>query len=300
MSKEKSHPVSLEALNDCIKNKKKKKKLAALFGKASYYITQLQDGSRKLRVEHAMRLAIHCNISPARLLPSLADLFNQYTQYILQTNCQLPGIIENYSIDDIKLLGIEKKNKVPIRNLVKSIERDGIKQPIAISEDGELIYGYQRLLAAKELGMSTIPAFIIKLSDIKKGALNTKFFLSQLNMMERYRICAFIMKKNDNRSLPSMNDENTIHRNKVQELIPHATSFVEKILGNKAKRYRVLEQYTELCGLGKKDQFGYLKILSQQGIFEVRQLYEIGIISLSKAIKLARLPRMKQRAIISN
>lgn len=48
--------------------------------------------------------------------------------------------------------------------IVESIREFGFKDPIGIGEDGTIIEGHGRLIAAKKLGMKTVP--IIRLSDL--------------------------------------------------------------------------------------------------------------------------------------
>ena len=65
--------------------------------------------------------------------------------------------IQDISIPE-KLLRIFPEDE--INELVASIKRDGLLQPIVISTDGELIAGYRRLLAHKKLGLHKIKAVI--------------------------------------------------------------------------------------------------------------------------------------------
>lgn len=63
-------------------------------------------------------------------------------------------------------------SKRQIRKIAASIRKFGFVSPVLIDEHGVLIAGHGRLEAAKSLGMSSIPAIVIKgLSDGKKRAL---------------------------------------------------------------------------------------------------------------------------------
>src|SRR5262245_22696847 len=55
-----------------------------------------------------------------------------------------------------------------LEELKGSIERDGILQPVLVRERGgnyELIAGERRLRAAKELGLTAMPAVVVEASD---------------------------------------------------------------------------------------------------------------------------------------
>jgi ParB/RepB/Spo0J family partition protein len=56
-----------------------------------------------------------------------------------------------------------------IGELASSLDHDGLLQPIAIRPDGTLIAGERRLLAARELGWSEIPAHVVDLDAIARG-----------------------------------------------------------------------------------------------------------------------------------
>jgi DNA modification methylase len=63
-------------------------------------------------------------------------------------------------------------SKKQIRKIAASVREFGFAAPVLIDEQDVLIAGHGRLEAAKSLGMSTIPAIVIKgLSDARKRAL---------------------------------------------------------------------------------------------------------------------------------
>ncbi|WP_303674752.1 ParB/Srx family N-terminal domain-containing protein [Vampirovibrio chlorellavorus] len=58
-----------------------------------------------------------------------------------------------------------------IRQIVASIRQFGFNDPVAIDENGEIVEGVGRVLAARELGMSEIPVItLLHLSEAQKKA----------------------------------------------------------------------------------------------------------------------------------
>jgi len=51
-----------------------------------------------------------------------------------------------------------------VRQIVDSIRRFGFTNPVLVSDEGEIIAGHGRVLAAKELGLETMPT--LKLSHM--------------------------------------------------------------------------------------------------------------------------------------
>lgn len=70
--------------------------------------------------------------------------------------------LEVWSIEDIKPYEANAKNHPPeqVKVLAKTIERDGWDQPIVVDEDGVIIKGHGRRLAAIELGLTEAPVYV--------------------------------------------------------------------------------------------------------------------------------------------
>ncbi|MGB9620890.1 MAG: ParB N-terminal domain-containing protein [Brevinematia bacterium] len=75
-------------------------------------------------------------------------------------------IIKEVEISKIKVKERQRKYIGDITPLKRSMKEIGLLNPIIISDDYTLIAGYRRLLSAKELGWTKIPARIIS-SDKK-------------------------------------------------------------------------------------------------------------------------------------
>jgi ParB-like chromosome segregation protein Spo0J len=48
-------------------------------------------------------------------------------------------------------------SKKQVRQIASSIQRFGFTNPVLISDDDEIIAGHGRVMAAKELGLATVP-----------------------------------------------------------------------------------------------------------------------------------------------
>ncbi len=97
--------------------------------------------------------------------------------------------ITEMPIRDIHLLtrSLKEHTERQIEQIKASIQAFGFNDPIAVDEAGTIIEGTGRVLAAKKLGMATVPAIVLQhLNEAqkkayrithKKIALNTGFDL---------------------------------------------------------------------------------------------------------------------------
>lgn len=76
------------------------------------------------------------------------------------------GIFEK-AVADIKVPS-KKVNQADIDKAVKVIYEQGFKVPIVIDEDGNVISGQERLLAAIELKMGSVPVIVAEEVKPKK------------------------------------------------------------------------------------------------------------------------------------
>ncbi len=66
------------------------------------------------------------------------------------------------SISEIRVNGRCRQEAGDIDALAASIADVGLLHPVAIREDGQLVAGYRRLLAAKKLGWDSVPVTVVK------------------------------------------------------------------------------------------------------------------------------------------
>jgi ParB family chromosome partitioning protein len=109
------------------------------------------------------------------------------------------GAAMTLSVSQIPLSEIQLPKKLikehpehQIRQIAQSIQTYGFNDPVAVDEQGTIIEGAGRILAARMLALETIPAIVLKhLSEAQKRAyriahnkitLNTGFDLEALRM----------------------------------------------------------------------------------------------------------------------
>ena len=70
--------------------------------------------------------------------------------------------IKEAKIGDLIMYGrnAKKHDQAQVENVANSIERFGWQQPIVINRDGVIIIGHCRYLAAKKLGLRTVPCVV--------------------------------------------------------------------------------------------------------------------------------------------
>ena len=91
-------------------------------------------------------------------------------------------------ISDIKIGKRFRRDIGNIKSLVKSIQETGILQPIGIDEKRNLIVGYRRLQAYKELGIEDIPITILDIVDPKIAEIDENRERKNFTMKERKEI----------------------------------------------------------------------------------------------------------------
>ncbi|MBC8180867.1 ParB N-terminal domain-containing protein [candidate division KSB1 bacterium] len=78
-------------------------------------------------------------------------------------------------IDDIKISARIRIDNTDISQLKKSIEEIGLLNPIIVDEENELLSGFRRLTACRELGWEEIDAVVFKTSDNEVKKLDIEF-----------------------------------------------------------------------------------------------------------------------------
>jgi ParB family transcriptional regulator, chromosome partitioning protein len=78
-------------------------------------------------------------------------------------------------IDDIKISARIRIENTDITPLKKSIEEIGLLNPIIVNEEKELLSGYRRLTACRELGWEEIDAVVLSTSENEIKKLDIEF-----------------------------------------------------------------------------------------------------------------------------
>jgi ParB-like chromosome segregation protein Spo0J len=80
-------------------------------------------------------------------------------------------------ISDIKIGPRFRKELGDLKALKQSIQEIGLFHPPVVNENNELIAGYRRIQAYKELGHQEIPVTRINLQDIVNGEVHENIFI---------------------------------------------------------------------------------------------------------------------------
>jgi len=78
-------------------------------------------------------------------------------------------------INDIKISARIRIDNTDISQLKKSIEEIGLLNPIIVNEENELLSGFRRLTACRELAWEEIDAVVLKTSDNEVKKLDIEF-----------------------------------------------------------------------------------------------------------------------------
>ncbi|WP_166831549.1 DNA methyltransferase [Thalassoroseus pseudoceratinae] len=95
----------------------------------------------------------------------------------------------NISISDIQIGDRFRKDLGDIDGLAQSITEDGLLQPIGVTPDNRLVFGYRRLLAFRDvLKRDEIPAVVIDIDNLARGEYVENTFRKDLTASEMVAI----------------------------------------------------------------------------------------------------------------
>jgi len=106
-----------------------------------------------------------------------------------------PSKIIQFPINQIKVGSRFRDDVGDLTPLIESIKERGLLHPILITPKGELIAGYRRYLACKELGMVSIEAKIVEVGDVKELEMDENLARKDFTLSEKAEIAEFLLKK---------------------------------------------------------------------------------------------------------
>ena len=82
--------------------------------------------------------------------------------------------LKNVEVKKLKLATYNPRRitERELKKLVTSIEENGFIQPIVVNKDLTIIGGHQRIKAAKQLNIDTVPAIVLDVDKQKEKELN--------------------------------------------------------------------------------------------------------------------------------
>lgn len=127
-------------------------------------------------------------------------------------------------ISDIKIGNRFRKDIGNLESLKNSIKELGLLQPIVIDEKNNLIAGYRRLMAFKELNKIDIPVNVVNIKDILRGEYDENTIRKNFTPSEAVAIWKAMESYQGQKGLPSDSDR----RQKVVKIVGKSTDTLSK------------------------------------------------------------------------
>lgn len=179
-------------------------------------------------------------------------------------------------IKDITVGNRYRKENGDLTDLAKSMDEVGLLQPIGVTKDRRIVFGYRRLLAARKLGWETIAARVIDLEHFVVGQHDENEVRKEFTDSERVAIADAVAK-----AMPERRGK--VNQDNCPELKGHQT---RDIAAKKA-------------GFENGKQYERTKEVVQHGIPELVEAMDQGAISTSAAVEVARKPEEDQKKIVA-
>lgn len=114
-------------------------------------------------------------------------------------------LMAKIKIDNIKINKRLRKDVGSLEDLKNSIQHIGLLHPIVVDENYNLIAGFRRLLAYKELGEKEIEANVIKIKDSLRGEYDENVIRKNFTPSEAVAIWETIESHQGEKGLPRPN-----------------------------------------------------------------------------------------------
>ncbi len=200
-------------------------------------------------------------------------------------------ILKLIEIKNINLGTRHRKEIGDITALAASIERQGLLQPIGITETDKLVFGYRRIKAYELLGRSEIEVRIVNVTSIVEGERDENELRKDFTVSERVAIGKAIEEKIGSRQ--GQRTDKVIPQSMIfsgKELVPNSAQ-VEK--GDKTR-----EIAAQKAGFGGRESYREAKKVVNQGTPELIDAVDTGKLSIHAASAIADAPGDEQKNIL--
>ena len=189
-------------------------------------------------------------------------------------------MIKQIPIQEIRIGSRFRQDMGDLQSLADSIAKEGLLQPIGITEDNELVFGDRRIRAVQLNGQTTITARVVHVSSIIAGEFHENQIRKDFTTSERVAI---------GRAL-----ENTIGNRKGGN--QYQNKELPQNFGE-AKRNETAEVAAKKAGFGNPETYRQAKKVVEKGVPELVQKVDDGTVSISVAATVAEQPPEKQKEI---
>lgn len=183
------------------------------------------------------------------------------------------------AISQIKVGGRHRKDMGDLAGLAASIEKQGLLQPIGITEGNELVFGERRLRACRDiLGWTEIPARVVNVTSILDGEHDENEVRKDFTPSERVAIAEAVRAALGERQGQRTDLQHTDNGPEVGE--------TRDIAAKKA-------------GFGSGKQYERAKAVVDDGVPELVEKMDAGEVSVSAAAVIAKQEPSEQARIVA-
>lgn len=197
-----------------------------------------------------------------------------------QAKRSTPSKAENsvVTISRIRVGERHRKDMGDLAGLAASIEKQGLLQPIGITEQSDLVFGERRLRACRDiLGWTEIPARVVNVTSIVDGEHDENEVRKDFTPSERVAIAEAIRSELGNRQGQRSDLD-----------------------ANAAKSGKTADIAAKKAGFGSAETCERAKSVTEKGVPELVEKMDSGEVSVSAAAVIAKQEPSKQARIVAD
>jgi ParB family chromosome partitioning protein len=184
------------------------------------------------------------------------------------------------AISGIKIGGRHRKDMGDLAGLAASIEKQGLLQPVGVTETNDLVFGERRLRACRDiLGWTEIPARVVNVTSILDGEHDENEVRKDFTPSERVAIAEAVRAALGERKGQRTDLRHTDNGPEVGE--------TRDIAAKKA-------------GFGSGKQYERAKSVTEKGVPELVEKMDAGEVSVSAAAVIAKQEPSEQARIVAD
>lgn len=182
-------------------------------------------------------------------------------------------------ISEIKVGERYRKKLGDLTDLAESMQRLGLLHPIGVTPGGHLVFGERRLRAAQSLGWEEIAARVVDV-DALIAERDENFARLDFTPSEKVSIAAAIQARIGSRQGQRTDQQ---HVEDVPQVPP----------GQKTRQHAA-----KAAGFGNETTYRQARKVVEEGTPELREAMDDGVVAVSAAARIAKLPEEQQKQAI--